>query len=89
MDGFDYTELDPEERSNKYWALFSVAFGIISLCAALLPICGAASSLLGFGLGMWGLRSTSRKVAIAGISISIIGLLFSITYAYLQYTQPK
>jgi hypothetical protein len=87
--GFDYTELDPEERTNKFWALFSIGFGVISLCAALIPICGGASSLFGIGLGLLGLRSESRKVAIAGISISIIGLLISIIYAIMLYTKPQ
>ena len=57
----DYNSLDPEERTNKYWALFSIALGVISLCAALVPICGGASSLLGLGLGMLGLRSESAS----------------------------
>ena len=89
MDGFDYTELDPEERTNKLLALFSIALGILSLCAALIPICGAATSLMGMGLGMFGLRSSSRKMAYTGIAISILSLLLSIVYAIMVYTQPK
>jgi hypothetical protein len=27
----DYTSLDPDERSNKLFALFSIALGILSL----------------------------------------------------------
>jgi hypothetical protein len=83
----DYNSLDPEERTNKYWALFSVAIGVISLCAALVPICGSASSLLGIGLGMLGLRSENRKMAMAGISISIIGLLISIIYSIMLFNK--
>lgn len=84
----DYNSLDPEERTNKYWALFSVALGVISLCAALVPICGSASSLLGLGLGLLGLRSDqNRKMAIAGISVSVIGLLISIIYAIMLFTK--
>ena len=88
MEGFDYTELDPEERTNKFMALFSIGLGIISLCAALIPICGAASSLFGLGLGMFGLRSERRKMAIAGIVISSLGLLISIVYAIMWFIQP-
>ena len=87
MEGFDYTELDPEERTNKFWALFSIGLGIISLCAALIPMCGGASSLLGIGLGWFGLRSANRKMAIVGISISILGLLISIVYAVMWFNQ--
>lgn len=83
----DYNSLDPEERTNKYMALFSIALGIISLCAALVPICGGASSLLGIGLGMFGLRSESRTMAMIGISVSAIGLLISIIYSIMLFTQ--
>lgn len=83
----DYNSLDPDERANKYWALFSVALGVISLCAALIPICGSASSLLGLGLGMFGLRSENRKMAMVGISISAIGLLTSIIYSIMLFTR--
>lgn len=88
MEGFDYTELDPEERTNKFMALFSIGLGIISLCAALIPMCGAASSLFGIGLGIFGLRSERRRMAIIGIAISVLGLLISIVYAIMWFTQP-
>jgi hypothetical protein len=83
----DYNSLDPEERTNKYWALFSVALGIISLCAALIPICGAASSLLGLGLGLIARRSDNRKMALVGIAISTVGLLLSIVYSVMLFNQ--
>lgn len=86
MEGFDYTELDPEERTNKFMALFSIGLGIISLCAALIPMCGAASSLFGIGLGIFGMRSQNRTMARIGIAISILGLLISIAYAYMLFT---
>jgi hypothetical protein len=87
MEGFDYTELDPEERTNKFMALFSIGLGILSLCAALIPMCGAASSLLGIGLGLLGLRSENRKLAMGGICVSILGLLISIVYAVMWFNQ--
>jgi hypothetical protein len=81
----DYNSLDPETQTGKYLALFSVALGLISFCAALIPICGSASSLFGLGLGLLGLRSESRRMALVGISVSVIGLLLSITYSLLLY----
>lgn len=89
MEGFDYTELDPEERANKYWALFSVGLGVISLCAALIPICGSVTSLFGIGLGIFGMRSERRRMAMVGIAISVLGLLISIVYAIMWFFQPK
>lgn len=87
MDGFDYTELDPTERTNKFMALFSIGLGVISLCAALIPMCGGAASLLGMALGVFGMRSTNRKIAIAGICVCIIGLLISILYGLFSAIQ--
>lgn len=77
----DYSSLDPEEKTNRYLAMASVALGVFSLCAALIPICGASVSLAGIGLGIWGMRADSRRVAQVGIAICIFSLLTSITYA--------
>jgi hypothetical protein len=46
MSGFDYTELDPEERTNKYMALISIALGVISLACALKAAPWQGSGLL-------------------------------------------
>lgn len=89
MDGFDYTELDPEERTNKFLALFSIALGLISLCAALLPICGGVTSLTAIGLGVFGLRSGRRKMAIFGIGIAALGLVLSVVYGVMVGLQGK
>jgi len=76
----DYSSLDPEEKTNRYLAMGSVALGVISLCAALLPVCGASFSLAGIGLGIWGLRADSRRMAQVGIGLCAISLLTSIVY---------
>lgn len=80
----DYNSLDPDEKTNRTLAIGSVAVGLISLCGALLPICGASISLAGIGLGIWGLRSDSRRTAQVGISICLVSLLTSITYGILS-----
>lgn len=79
----DYSSLDPEEKTNRYLAMSSVALGVISLCAALLPVCGLSFSLAGIGLGIWGLRADNRRMAQVGIGICIISLLTSIVYGML------
>ena len=76
----DYSSLDPEEKTNRYLSLGSVALGVISLCAALIPFCGASLSLAGIGLGIWGLRADNRRMAQVGIAICVISLLTSIVY---------
>jgi hypothetical protein len=81
----DYSGLDPDERYHRYMALASVSLGIISLCAALIPICGIICSLAGIGLGILGRRSESRKMAIIGIGLSILGFMIAVTYQFLVY----
>jgi hypothetical protein len=81
----DYTGLDPEERYKRYMALASASLGIISLCAALLPVCGVAISFTGMALGFLSRKSESRKMALVGIGLSILGFMIAVTYAFLQY----
>ncbi len=77
----DPVSLDPEERTNKFWSLFSAALGLLSLCAALIPICGGSMALLGLVLGYLGMKSEYYRIAIVGLIFSGIGLLTAILYA--------
>jgi hypothetical protein len=77
----DPSSLDPEERTNKLLAIASAALGLMSLCMAIIPICGGTIALAGIGLGIFGMRSESRKTAIFGIAVCILGVLISIVYA--------
>ena len=79
----DYVRLDPEERRNKFMALFSALFGFVSLCAGLIPACGGIVSLVGILCGVFGIKSENRKVAILGIVLSAAGMTISIVYAIL------
>lgn len=79
----DPASLDPEERSNKFFALFSASAGLLSLCASLVPICGATLAILGLITGWFGLKSELEKVALAGMILSMIGLLTAIFYPLL------
>ena len=76
----DPASLDPEERTNKFLALFSVALGIFSIIGALLPICGAILGLLGLGAAYFGRRSESRRLAYVGLALSAIGLITAVLY---------
>ncbi|PWH13188.1 MAG: hypothetical protein DDG60_10890 [Anaerolineae bacterium] len=79
----DYSSLDPEEKTNRYLAMGSVALGLFSLCAALVPMCGGSLSLAGIGLGLVGLRADNPRMAQVGIALSIISLLTSVVYGVL------
>jgi uncharacterized membrane protein len=76
----DPASLDPEERTNKILALASAALGLVSLCMAIIPVCGGSIALAGIGLGIFGMRSESKKTAIFGIAVCILGILISVVY---------
>lgn len=81
----DPASLDPEERTNKFYALISVALGIFSLCGGLIPIFGTILGILGIVLGIFGRRSENKRSATAGIVLSVVGLLTAIIYSILLY----
>ena len=82
----DPASLDPEERTNKFYALASAALGVLSLCGGfVVPIFGAILAILGIVLGILGRRSENRRSATVGIALSIIGLLTAIIYSVLLY----
>ena len=81
----DPASLDPEERTNKFYALFSVALGLFSLCGGLIPILGVILGILGIVLGIFGRRSENKRSATVGIAFSAIGLLTAVIYSVLLY----
>jgi len=76
----DPDRLDPELRSAKLLALGSAALGLISLCAALVPICGGSIGILGIIAGVFSLKTESSRTAKAGIMISVLGCMITIFY---------
>ncbi|MEW6025730.1 MAG: DUF4190 domain-containing protein [Planctomycetota bacterium] len=59
----------------------SLVLGIIGLIAWCLPIFGLPVTITGLVLGIKGLNSSKRGMAIAGIVMSSLGLLFSLANA--------
>lgn len=80
----DPASLDPEERMNKWYALFSVGLGLLSLCGALIPLCGGPMALAGVGMGLLGIRADNPMLARIGIGISALGLLITVLYVIVQ-----
>lgn len=76
----DPDSLDPELRMAKWYAIASAALGLISLCGGVIPWCGGAVSLLGIILGFLSLRIERSKSAIAGVGISVLGMLIAVVY---------
>ena len=83
----DPASLDPEERSNKFYALASAALGVLSLCGGfVVPILGTILGILGIVLGILGRRSENKRSATVGIGLSIFGLLTAVIYSIVLYT---
>ncbi len=76
----DPESLDPELQSAKLYALASAALGLISLCAAIIPVCGGIASLLGLIFGRISLKVEKSRTATVGMALSALGLLIAIVY---------
>lgn len=88
MFDIDPNSLDPELRTAKILALASPALGVMSLCLALIPVCGGIASILGIVFGLYSLKTEQNKTALAGVIISGLGLLMTIVYTlFLTYLQ--
>ena len=81
----DPANLDPEERQNAFFALLAAALGLLSLCGAIMPVCGAGLGLLGLLFGFAGRKSENRKLATAGLALSALGILIAAVYAAFVY----
>ncbi|HET9906634.1 MAG TPA: hypothetical protein VFQ23_08330 [Anaerolineales bacterium] len=81
----DPNSLDPELRNARFFAIASPALGLLSLCVAIIPACGGVASVLGIILGLASLKTEHSRAAIAGVAISILGMLITITYALFLY----
>lgn len=81
----DPNSLDPELRTAKFLALASPALGLISLCLAIIPICGGIVSVLGIVLGLVSLKTENSRTALAGVIISVFGLVVTVVYVLFLY----
>jgi hypothetical protein len=85
----DPASLDPEPRIAKFLALASASLGLMSLCLALIPICGGIASVLGVVCGLYSLKTEHSTTAIAGVVISSLGILITLVYAVFLFFFQK
>ena len=76
----DLNSLDPELRTARFLSLASASFGLLSLCLAIIPACGGLTSILGIVCGVISQKTENTKTALAGIIISLLGLVITIVY---------
>jgi hypothetical protein len=72
---------EPPQQDKKGFAIAALVLGILSLCAWLFPICGFPIAIAGVILGILGLKSSSRTLAIVGLVLSGLALLLSLCNA--------
>jgi hypothetical protein len=85
----DPNSLDPELRTAKFLSLASASLGIMSLCLAIVPVCGGIASVLGIVCGVIAQRNDSGKTAVAGIIISVLGLVITLVYTLFLFFFQK
>ena len=76
----DPNSLDPELRTARFLSIASAAFGLMSLCLAIIPACGGLTSILGIVCGAISQRTENTRTALAGIIISVLGLVITVVY---------
>ena len=74
----------PSPARNRQAAIASLVLGVISLVAWRVPIGGVLITGAGLILGVKGLKSRRRGIAIAGTILSSIGLIAASVYAALD-----
>ena len=70
------------DPSKDNWAIAATVVGVLSLCLAIIPLCGFPTSLAAIGLGAFSLKAPNRRtLAIVGIVLGGIAILLSICSA--------
>ena len=85
----DPNSLDPELRTAKFLSLASASLGVMSLCLAIVPLCGGVASVLGIVFGLFSLKTESSKTALVGVIISILGIVVTIVYSLFLFFFQK
>ncbi len=60
----------PAAFDKKWFAIASLALGVINLCSWLYPLAGGLLAVVGIVLGFLGLKSSRKTLAIIGIALS-------------------
>jgi hypothetical protein len=68
----------PTQPDRQGLAIASLVLGILNLFTWCIPVCGFPFAIAGIVTGIFGLKSSKRGLAIAGIILSAIGFILSI-----------
>jgi hypothetical protein len=67
----------PLQKDHSGCAIASLIVGVFNLSIWLLPICGFPLGITGIILGIVGIDSSNKKLAMMGLIFSIIGLILA------------
>lgn len=73
--------LEPEAPHKRWLALASLACGILSLCAWVVPYIGIPVSVIGIVAGFLALKSERRKISAAGLVLCSVTFLLALMNA--------
>lgn len=73
----------PAKSKKDSFAITGLVFGLISIVAWLLPLIGFPITILGIIFSSLGIKSSKKSLAIAGLVLSIIFLLLTMTNSIL------
>ena len=68
----------PAKPDKPGLAIAALVLGILSLCAWLFPICGFPIAIAGVILGILGLKTSKKGMAVAGLIMAGIALLLTL-----------
>lgn len=73
-----FVSMDTSTKKGDGFSITSLILGILGVFASFFPVCGVPITIAGLILGILGLNRARKRLATAGIILSIIGLLISI-----------
>jgi len=74
-----------KNQSREGFAFTSLIFGILALGTWRWTQVGTLAAMMSVGFGIVGFRSTLKLVPAIGIILGIVGLVLSLTKAFLQW----
>ncbi len=82
MQDYSIPEASPPPAGDKKGlAIASLVVGVLNLCGWLLPICGLPLGIVAVILGVLGIKSSQRTLAIVGIVLGGLTILLAIINA--------
>ena len=77
-----------EDYTARGGAVAAFAIGIVTILGGLITGFAFLNGVIGIGLGVWGLSSTKKKMAMIGIGLCILGMFITLAMLIHKATSP-